>query len=192
MLLATRATPGPEMPGLGVAVRAAFLLTSSTLSSSPVTAKHTTSTASRTAGTASSPAWPDNSPPRHPRRLFTGMIDADCYSVVHASVRIRTSVLHRAGQGSIKEQGGKDEQARWAHCGTSRRLGRDAAHGTERFHDQAQDEGQGGAASRQDPADRGRCHGSKSTRVRGEFTEAKGMGREKVADVEAAMDEIAG
>lgn len=34
--------------------------------------------------------------------------------------------------------------------------------------------------------------GSTDTRLRGEFTEARGMGREKVADVESAMDELAG
>ena len=37
----------------------------------------------------------------------------------------------------------------------------------------------------------GEATGSGSKRVRGEFTEAKGIGREKVADVEAAIDEMA-
>ena len=38
----------------------------------------------------------------------------------------------------------------------------------------------------------GDATGSKETRFRGELTEAKGMGREKVADVEETIDEIAG
>ena len=38
----------------------------------------------------------------------------------------------------------------------------------------------------------GRASGSRDTRFRGEFTEARGMGRERVADVESAIDELAG